>query len=118
MTTILCLLLFHGLGIWQDGPISKVNALKQKAQVAWEAGRYQEAVNCYTYLIDSLGVDDISLRANRAHAYFSLKDSAQALHEYRYLAYQVNDSSVQSIALNQLGLLSDGKLSDTDAFTT
>lgn len=88
---------------------SKVNRLKKEAEVAFQEGRYAEAAAVYSILIDSLGLQDPALEANRAHAYFSAEQPSEALEGYEALLHQSKDPVLRSMALNQIGLLSEGK---------
>ena len=90
--------------------IAKINKLKREAKAAFSEGQYKEAAALYSVLIDSLGLQTPSLLANRAHALFSANEHTSALNQYQLLLSKSKDSRLRSIALNQIGLLSDGKV--------
>ncbi|MDI9356365.1 MAG: tetratricopeptide repeat protein, partial [Chitinophagaceae bacterium] len=85
--------------------ISKSNRLKKEAETAFKEKDYATAIEKYTYLIDTLGVNDDKLYLNLAHAYFQKKDSLKASQFYQKLIFQ-NDNLLKSTALNQLGIIS------------
>ncbi|MEO9964270.1 MAG: hypothetical protein ABJF11_00685 [Reichenbachiella sp.] len=86
--------------------ISRVNTLKKNAAAAFQAGNYEEAAAQYSYLIDSLLIDDERVVMNLGHAYYQLdkKDLAQAQYQKLVLS---KDESLKSIAYQQLGALSN-----------
>lgn len=86
------------------GKISKVNALKSEARKAFNAGDYQTAVSKYTMLKDSLAVKEDEISLNLAHAYYQLKDSAQAISAYQEIASS-SDNTIRSKANQQLGII-------------
>lgn len=86
--------------------ISKINQLKKNAEIAYKAGQYDVAVSNYSYLIDTLHIDDEQAVMNLGHAYYQLgeKDLAQA--QYQKLALS-KEEGLKSIAYQQLGALSN-----------
>ena len=111
MNVLICLLLI----MWGvDPPVSKVNKLKKQAQAALQAARYEVAIEKYAFLIDSLGVDEPALGINRAHAYLATKDSLRALQAYQKLDQHRFDKGTQAMLLNQIGVLSKGKVADQE----
>lgn len=86
------------------GKISKVNTLKSEARKAFNAGDYQTAVSKYTMLKDSLAVKEDEISLNLAHAYYQLKDSAQAISAYQEIASS-SDNTIRSKANQQLGII-------------
>lgn len=86
--------------------ISKINRAKAKAKDAFQAGNYQEAASLYTYLIDSLGVQEDEVLLNRAHAFYLQKDTARAQSDYQALA-QSPKNEIASKADVQLGLIAN-----------
>jgi hypothetical protein len=86
--------------------ISKINRAKANAKDAFQAGDYQKAASIYTYLIDSLGVQEDEVLLNRAHAYYLQKDTAHAQSDYQALA-QSSKNSIASKADLHLGLIAN-----------
>jgi hypothetical protein len=86
--------------------ISKINRAKAKAKDAFQAGEYQKAATLYTYLIDSLGVQEDEVLLNRAHAYYLQKDTAHAQSDYQALA-QSSKNAIASKADLHLGLIAN-----------
>lgn len=86
--------------------ISKINSAKSKAKDAFQAGDYKQAASIYTYLIDSLGVQEDEILLNRAHAYYLQKDTAHAQSDYQALA-QSSKNQIASKADLHLGLIAN-----------
>ena len=86
--------------------IGKINTLKSDAREAFENRNYKEAIKKFNYLIDSLNVDDDALKLNRAHAYYLLKDTANAKPAYEALV-QSPVNEIRSKSLLQLGLMTN-----------
>lgn len=86
--------------------IGKINRAKAKAKDAFQAGEYKEAASIYTYLIDSLGVQEDEILLNRAHAYYLQKDTAHAQSDYQALA-QSSKNAIASKADLHLGLIAN-----------
>jgi Ca-activated chloride channel family protein len=86
--------------------MSKINSAKAKAKDAFQAGEYQKAATIYTYLIDSLGVQEDEVLLNRAHAFYLQKDTAHAQSDYQALA-QSSKNSIASKADLHLGLIAN-----------
>lgn len=83
--------------------IAKINALKKEAEKAFQSGDFQNAIAKYTYLKDSMKVDDDNIMLNIAHAKYQLKDST-AQNQYQSLASSEN-KKLRSVALQQLGVI-------------
>jgi Ca-activated chloride channel homolog len=86
--------------------ISRINSAKAEAKKAFQAGDYKTAAEKYTYLVDSLGVKEDEVLLNLAHAYYLMKDTANAANKYQPLAQSVT-KEVSSKANQQLGLISN-----------
>ncbi len=96
---ILHLILLPGIDI------GKINALKNEAKKAYNAGDYKTAAQKYTYLIDSLGIQEDELILNLANAKFNLNDTTGAQNGYRSLTASTNKFH-KSAAYQQLGVMS------------
>ena len=90
--------------------IAKINKLKREAKAAFSEGRYKEAAALYSILIDSLDLQTSALLLNRAHALFSANERTASIKQYELLLSKSKEPRVRSVALNQIGLLSDGKV--------
>lgn len=88
------------------GKISRINTLKSEARKAFNAGDYQTAVSKYQMLKDSLLVNEDEIKLNLAHAYYQLKDSAQAISTYQEATASL-DKSIRSKANQQLGIINN-----------
>jgi tetratricopeptide (TPR) repeat protein len=86
------------------GDISKINTAKSEARKAYIAGDYKTAVEKYTYLVDSIGVNEDEVMMNLANSYFHLNDTAKAINSFQSLTVSKNPR-LQSIANQQLGVL-------------
>ena len=82
----------------------KINRAKSKAKSALNSGDFQEAINQYRYLIDSLGINEPAVNLNLAHAYYLSKDTSNVVSAYQTAAAG-DDPTVSSIANQQLGII-------------
>jgi tetratricopeptide (TPR) repeat protein len=88
------------------GKISRINTLKSEARKAFNAGDFQTAASKYKMLKDSLAVSEDEINLNLAHAYYQLRDSAQAISTYQEAAASSNNT-IRSKANQQLGLINN-----------
>ncbi|MEQ8239034.1 MAG: hypothetical protein RIA69_07460 [Cyclobacteriaceae bacterium] len=88
--------------------IARSNKLKELAKESFERGDYQEAIKNYSFLIDSMGVDEKELFLNRAHSYYLAGDTAKAKPDYQN-ATASNSSKLRSLAHQQLGVMAKDK---------
>ena len=58
--------------------VSQNNQARQDAQAAYQAGRYQRALDLYAYLSQRTTTIDPAVRLNLGHTYFNLKQYAKA----------------------------------------
>lgn len=86
--------------------ISRYNKLKNRAEVAFEHGQYDVAIQNYSMLYDTLGADDPAIALNLAHSYYATGDSANATLKYQASASS-NNQKLKSIAYQQLGVMAD-----------
>lgn len=86
--------------------IARINALKEEAENAYLAGNYEKSAAKYSYLLDTMDIEDESATLNLAHAYYQLKDNKNALSNYQKLI-DAENSAVKSLAFQQLGVLSN-----------
>lgn len=86
--------------------ISRINSAKADAKKAFQSGDYKTAAEKYTYLVDSLGVKEDEVLLNRAHAYYLMKDTANAATQYQPLT-QSASKEISSKANQQLGLIAN-----------
>lgn len=84
--------------------IAKVNKLKKEAKQAYNNGDFKTALEKYTYLVDSMNVEDNTILLNMANSYYQLKDTTQALNTYQGLT-SINDKEIKSVAHQQLGIM-------------
>jgi hypothetical protein len=84
--------------------IRKVNAAKLQAKEAYNAGDYKQAIERYTYIMDSLGVVEDEMMLNLANSYFQINDTASAVGVYQSIAGSANPR-IRSNAQQQLGVL-------------
>lgn len=88
--------------------IGKINSAKAEAKKAFLAGDFKTAIKKYTYLIDSLGVNEDEVRANLASAYFQANDTTGALNNYQRLTQSAN-KKISSVANQQLGVMANNQ---------
>jgi flagellar biosynthesis GTPase FlhF len=103
MTRILILFIF--LSGSNPNEIARINAFKKEAEKSFLSGDYADAISRYTYLIDSMQVEEDEIILNLAHAYHQISDSANARTYYSKASMSPN-MSLKSIAYQQLGVIS------------
>lgn len=86
--------------------IAKVNKIKKEAKEAYNTGDYKSASEKYSFLLDSMKVQDDNVRLNLANAYYQLRDTTNALNGYNDLIGSSN-RVVKSVAHQQLGVMSN-----------
>jgi Ca-activated chloride channel homolog len=86
--------------------IGKINSAKAEAKKAFLSGDFKKAIQKYSYLIDSLGVNEDEVRANLASAYFQANDTAHAVNTYQQLTQSPN-KKINSVANQQLGVMAN-----------
>jgi hypothetical protein len=84
--------------------IAKINSAKKDARQAYVEGDYKKAVSMYTYLADSLNVQEDEVMINLANAYFQINDTTNAMATYQSLTTSPK-SHIRSKAQQQLGIL-------------
>lgn len=102
------LFLIGSLLLIDPGKISKINSAKTEAKKAYLSGDFKTAVQKYSYLIDSLGVNEEEVRANLANAYFQLNDTTHAQNAYQQLT-QSQNKRISSVANQQLGVMANNQ---------
>ncbi|AZQ62957.1 hypothetical protein EI427_12120 [Flammeovirga pectinis] len=106
MYTILSLLIV--LNIYSDnngiGKIAKANARKSTAESAFKAEDYKTAIEEYTYLLDSMSIQDDAAMLDLGHAYFLSEDAENATKRYASIQNSAN-KKIASIANQQLGVI-------------
>lgn len=107
MKTIV-VLLFAALLFTDLNKIGKINSAKAEAKKAFLAGDFTTAIKKYSYLIDSLGVNEDEVRANLASAYFQANDTTGALNNYQRLTQSAN-KKISSVANQQLGVMANNQ---------
>lgn len=86
--------------------VSQVNKLKSEAKTAYLAGDMKTAIAKYTFLVDSLQVDEDEVEMNLANAYFNLNDTSNAVNRYQPLSASGN-SKINSQANQQMGVMAN-----------
>ncbi|MFN0048445.1 MAG: tetratricopeptide repeat protein [Cytophagales bacterium] len=85
--------------------ISKENALKKQAEIAYKEGRFPDAIANLKTLVQDMNVSDEKAVLDLGHAYFKNNDVENASKTYEK-ALLSTDKSLKSIASQQLGILS------------
>jgi hypothetical protein len=88
--------------------IGKINSAKAEAKKAFLSGDFKTAIQKYSYLIDSLGVNEDEVRANLASAYFQANDTTGAQNAYQQLI-QSSNKKISSVANQQLGVMANNQ---------
>lgn len=86
--------------------IAKVNTLKKEAKAAYNQGEYKTAIEKYSFLLDSMQIEDDNIELNLANAYYKLNDSTNAVNGYNNLLSS-KDKIIKSVAHQQLGIMAD-----------
>ncbi|SNT27195.1 Tetratricopeptide repeat-containing protein [Ekhidna lutea] len=98
------LLIILALVITDPKEIAKVNTLKKQAEEAYLNGDYEDAIDKYTMLHDSLDIEDAAVQLNLAHSYYHLGDTSGAKNNYNKV-FTSSNNKLKSIALQQLGVM-------------
>lgn len=88
--------------------IGKINSAKAEAKKAFLSGDFKTAIEKYSYLVDSLGVNEDEVRANLASAYFQANDTTHAQSTYQQLSQSAN-KKIKSVANQQLGVMANNQ---------
>ncbi len=88
--------------------IGKINSAKAEAKKAFLSGDFKTAIEKYSYLVDSLGVNEDEVRANLASAYFQANDTTHAQSTYQQLLQSAN-KKIKSVANQQLGVMANNQ---------
>ncbi|MEQ9442879.1 MAG: hypothetical protein RIG62_27815 [Cyclobacteriaceae bacterium] len=86
------------------GDIATINRLKKEAEQAYQNGNYEQAIQRYQVLVDSLQVQDEKVRLNLAHAYLQAGDTATAQRQYGQLM-NAETTAIKSVAYQQMGTI-------------
>lgn len=92
------------LAVIDPSKIARVNSAKSEARKAYMDGDYEKAVSLYTYLSDSLDVQEDEVMINLANSFFQVKDTANAISTYQSLTASPK-GHIRSKAQQQLGIL-------------
>ncbi len=107
------------LSIWssQITENTQVNERKRLAKNAFEEENYVEAIGHYTYLLDTLKVEDEKIAINLAHSYYKNADTTQAKIVYQIASSHAKDPTIKSVASTQLGIIAHQKQELEQALT-
>lgn len=86
------------------GLVSQRNQVRRQAAESYRAGRYQEALTHYRYLVQSSASPSLGERINLGHVYFRLGQYASAKRQYEQGGLEATPQ-LTSVAATQLGLL-------------
>ncbi|SDK18038.1 hypothetical protein SAMN05421823_10276 [Catalinimonas alkaloidigena] len=84
--------------------IAKLNRAREEAAEAYQAHQWEQAIQKYTYLVDSLRDETPAATLNLANAYFQADQKEDAQRYYLRLT-STDDAKVRSVARQQLGVL-------------
>lgn len=99
------LLILLALFVSDPKEIAKINSLKKEAEQAYLAGDYELAIEKYSYLTDSMGIDEDEIKLNLAHSYYHNGDTTGAKTFYGKVGNST-DNQLRSIAYQQMGVMS------------
>jgi Ca-activated chloride channel homolog len=88
--------------------IAAINRLKKEAETAYENANYQEAVQKYSMLVDSLNHKDEKILLNFSNACFKVNDTTNAKYLYNQLT-STDDPVIKSRAYQQLGIMANNQ---------
>ena len=89
-----------------DKNISKINEIKKEAKRNFSEKKYDQAIDKYKYLIDSMNLNDDNVMLNLSHSYLLNGDTLNAIDGYNSLT-ESKKGNIKSIAYQQLGVISD-----------
>ncbi len=92
------------LGETKLGLVSRRNQVRKQAAAAYRAGRYQEALTHYRFLLQTSASPSLGERVNLGHVYFQLGQYASAKRQYEQGGTGATPQLL-AIAATQLGLL-------------
>jgi Ca-activated chloride channel homolog len=103
-------LIFLLLSIFADdiNKIAAINRLKKEAEQAYKNEDFQEAVQKYAILVDSLGHRNEKILLNLSNAYFKANDTTNAKYLYNQLT-GTEDPDIKSLAYQQLGIMANNQ---------
>ena len=84
--------------------IARINKLKKAGESAYRNGEFEQAINSFRTLTDSLGVSEDPVLLNLANSYFQTKDTTNAIQYYARVLGSDN-MEMQSRAYQQIGVL-------------
>ena len=103
---IIITLLIINLFTYFDNNISKINEIKKEAKWNFSEKKYDQAIDKYKYLIDSMNLNDDNVMLNLSHSYLLNGDTLNAIDGYNSLT-ESKKGNIKSIAYQQLGVISD-----------
>ena len=103
---IIIILLIINLFTNFDKNISKINEIKKEAKRNFSEKKYDQAIDKYKYLIDSMNLNDDNVMLNLSHSYLLNGDTLNAIDGYNSLT-ESKKGNIKSIAYQQLGVISD-----------
>ena len=103
---IIITLLIINLFTYFDNNISKINEIKKEAKRNFSEKKYDQAIDKYKYLIDSMNLNDDNVMLNLSHSYLLNGDTLNAIDGYNSLT-ESKKGNIKSIAYQQLGVISD-----------
>ena len=105
---LLVVLSFIGGGGGKGNSLSRpdeINKVKQSAEEAFVQQDYGTAITHYTYLLDSMEVDEDAVKLNLAHAYLQSDAVEEARSKYLGITATSADKRMKSTAYQQLGVM-------------
>ncbi|MGF1638311.1 MAG: hypothetical protein ACFCUU_14645 [Cyclobacteriaceae bacterium] len=87
--------------------IALVNQHKKSAEAAYKSENYEQAIQHYRYLTDSLYINEDLVLYNLGNAYLQLADTSNAREFYGKLVAS-NNSNIKSKSFQQLGFINQG----------
>ena len=103
---IIITILIINLFTYFDKNISKINEIKKEAKRNFSEKKYDQAIDKYKYLIDSMNLNDDNVMLNLSHSYLLNGDTLNAIDGYNSLT-ESKKGNIKSIAYQQLGVISD-----------
>jgi len=94
--------------------IATINKHKKQAREAYNNGEYEKALSHYTFLVDSMKVDEPEVLLNYGNTLYQLNDTTRAIERFASL-YETNDKEVRSVANQQLGVIHNKMLKEPKA---
>ena len=96
---IITTLLIINLFTYFDNNISKINEIKKEAKRNFSEKKYDQAIDKYKYLIDSMNLNDDNVMLNLSHSYLLNGDTLNAIDGYNSASNSFENKNLSGLLL-------------------